>query len=160
MTFTQLCRLAIAKILKRGNLSSAEMESLFDAILTTPGDTLSDEETVLLAGFLLALAMKGETVQELVGAARGMRRHAERIQVIGAQSAEIRAQRYESREQNASSSVVCNAQDNAESRVGSENHSALYTLRSALCTLHLQRLRCLAFISGSFALADIAFEPG
>jgi len=143
MTFTQLCRLAISKILKRGNLSSTEMESLFDAILTTPGDSLSDEETVLLAGFLLALAMKGETVQELVGAARGMRRHAERIQVIGAQSAEIRAQRYESRDQSSErrDQNVESRDQNTESKVESENHSALCVLRSdlphsALYTLH------------------------
>jgi anthranilate phosphoribosyltransferase len=120
MTFTQLCRQAIQKILKRENLTSAEMESLFDAILTSPAESFTEEETVLLAGFLLALAMKGETVQELVGAARGMRRHAERIQVVGMQNAERRAQRSEIRDQN------------AENRVESENHSALCTLHSAL----------------------------
>jgi len=76
-------------MLKRENLASDEMESLFDAMLATPNDTFSEEESVLLAGFLLALAVKGETVQELVGAARGMRRHAERIQVIGSPVVDI-----------------------------------------------------------------------
>ena len=89
MNFAEHCRRAISKILKRENLASDEMESLFDAMLTSPNDTFSDEESALLSGFLLALAMKGETVQELVGAARGMRRHAERIQVIGSPVVDI-----------------------------------------------------------------------
>ncbi len=89
ITFTNICRYSMAKILKRENLSSDEMESLFDAILTTSGETLSEEESTLLSGFLLAIAMKGETVQELVGAARGMRRHTKRIQVIGSPVVDI-----------------------------------------------------------------------
>ncbi|MCL2622704.1 MAG: anthranilate phosphoribosyltransferase [Planctomycetaceae bacterium] len=89
MTFAEHCRYAISKILKRENLSGGAMESLFDAMLASPKEMLSDEESVLLSGFLLALAMKGETVQELVGAARAMRRHAERIQVIGSPVVDI-----------------------------------------------------------------------
>jgi len=89
MTFAEHCRHSISKKLKRENLSGGEMESLFDAMLASPNETLSDEESVLLSGFLLALAMKGETVQELVGAARAMRRHAERIQVIGSPVVDI-----------------------------------------------------------------------
>jgi anthranilate phosphoribosyltransferase len=50
---------------------------------------LTDEESILLAGFLVALSMKGETVSELVGAAKGMRRHAQRIQVIGSPVVDI-----------------------------------------------------------------------
>ncbi len=75
--------------MKRENLSSDDIETLFHAILSGNDAALSDEESVLLAGFFVALAMKGETVSELVGAARGMRRHAKRIQVIGSPVVDI-----------------------------------------------------------------------
>ncbi|MCL2348428.1 MAG: anthranilate phosphoribosyltransferase [Planctomycetaceae bacterium] len=82
MNLSEHCRAAILKTQNRETLTEGEIATLFDAILASPDDALSPEESVLLAGFLLTLAMRGETVQELVGAAREMRRHAERIQVI------------------------------------------------------------------------------
>jgi len=86
---TACCRRYIGKLLKKENLSSDDIETLFHAILSGSDTELSDEEAVLLAGLLVALAMKGETVGELVGAARGMRRHAKRIQVIGSPVVDI-----------------------------------------------------------------------
>ncbi|MCL2303900.1 MAG: anthranilate phosphoribosyltransferase [Planctomycetaceae bacterium] len=89
MTLTDCCRRYIRRLMKRENLSSDDIETLFHAILSGNDAALSDEESVLLAGFFVALAMKGETVSELVGAARGMRRHAKRIQVIGSPVVDI-----------------------------------------------------------------------
>jgi len=88
-TLTTCCRRYIGKLLKRENLSSDDIETLFHAMLSGSDADLTDEEAVLLAGLLVALAMKGETVGELVGAARGMRRHAKRIQVIGSPVVDI-----------------------------------------------------------------------
>ena len=83
------CRRFIGKLLKQESLSSDDIEMLFHAMLSNSDTDLSDEESVLLAGLLVALAMKGESVSELVGAARGMRRHAKRIQVIGSPVVDI-----------------------------------------------------------------------
>jgi anthranilate phosphoribosyltransferase len=83
------CRRYIGKLLKRESLSSDDIETLFHAMLSEMDRELSDEESVLLSGLLVALAMKGETVAELVGAAKGMRRHAKRIQVIGSPVVDI-----------------------------------------------------------------------
>ena len=88
-TLTACCRQYIGKLMKKGNLSSDDIEMLFHAMLSGSDTDLSDEESVLLAGLLVALTMKGETVGELVGAARGMRRHAKRIQVIGSPVVDI-----------------------------------------------------------------------
>ena len=107
-TLTNCCRRYIGKLLKREDLTAGEMESLFDVMLVSPAPSaagtsaatsplaphplpLTDEESVLLSGLLIALAMKGETVGELVGAARGMRRYAERIQVVPRVAADLRA---------------------------------------------------------------------
>jgi len=83
------CRRYIGKLLKQESLSENDIETLFHAMLSESDTDLSDEESVLLAGLLVALAMKGESVSELVGAARGMRRHAKRIQVIGSPVVDI-----------------------------------------------------------------------
>ena len=88
-TLSACCRRYIGKLLKRENLSESDIETLFHALLSDCATDLSDEESALLSGLLVALAMKGETVAELVGAARGMRRHAKRIQVIGSPVVDI-----------------------------------------------------------------------
>jgi anthranilate phosphoribosyltransferase len=89
MSFAKHCRQAITKTLKHENLSSDDIETLFHSMLSESDTELSDEESVLLAGLLVALAMRGESVSELVGAAKGMRRHAKRIQVIGSPVVDI-----------------------------------------------------------------------
>jgi anthranilate phosphoribosyltransferase len=89
MTLTEHCRRYIGRLLKRENLSESDIETLFNALLSNSEQDLTEEECAVLAGLLVALAMKGETVSELVGAARGMRRHAKRIQVIGSPVVDI-----------------------------------------------------------------------
>ena len=88
-TLSDHCRRSLGKVLKRQTLPSDDIETLFHAMLSETDRDLSDEESVLLSGLLVALAMKGESVSELVGAARGMRRHAKRIQVIGSPVVDI-----------------------------------------------------------------------
>lgn len=88
-TLTDCCRRFIGKLLKRENLSENDIETLFHTLLSNSEQDLTDEESAVLAGLLVALAMKGESVSELVGAARGMRRHAKRIQVIGSPVVDI-----------------------------------------------------------------------
>ena len=82
------CRHGIGRLLKRESLSTHDIETLFHALLSGNSE-LSDEESAVFSGLLVALAMKGESVSELVGAARGMRRHAKRIQVIGSPVVDI-----------------------------------------------------------------------
>src|SRR5262245_4937718 len=65
---------SIAKLVERTNLSLAEMHSAIEAIMQ--GDC-SDAE---IAAFLTALRMKGETVEEIVGAASVMRAHVTHIE--------------------------------------------------------------------------------
>lgn len=57
-------------VLRGQSLTTAQAEAVMEAVLE---DQLSDAQ---LAGLLVALRMKGETVGELVGFARAMRRHA------------------------------------------------------------------------------------
>ncbi|MDR3196511.1 MAG: anthranilate phosphoribosyltransferase [Planctomycetaceae bacterium] len=87
--FTAQCRQLTMRLIRRENLSAEEVESLFNSVFTGSEQELSTEESVLLAGFLIALASKGETVQELTGAARSMRHHARRIQVLGSPVVDI-----------------------------------------------------------------------
>jgi anthranilate phosphoribosyltransferase len=65
---------SIARLVERQSLSVAEMHSAIEAIMQ--GDC-SDAE---IAAFLTALRMKGETVEEIVGAASVMREHVTRIE--------------------------------------------------------------------------------
>ncbi len=88
-SLSDCCRRGIRKLLKRENLSGENVEELFHSLLSDSDAELSNEESVLLSGLLVALAMKGEAVGELVGAARGMRRHAKRIQVLGSPVVDI-----------------------------------------------------------------------
>jgi anthranilate phosphoribosyltransferase len=77
------------RLIRRENLLAEEVESLFNSVFTGSEAELSLEESVLLAGFLVALASKGETIQELTGAARSMRHHARRIQALGSPVVDI-----------------------------------------------------------------------
>jgi anthranilate phosphoribosyltransferase len=64
---------AIAKVVERKDLSEQETERVFESIMTgksSPGQ---------IASFITALRMKGETVDEITGAARVMRKKAIRI---------------------------------------------------------------------------------
>ena len=88
-SFPTLCRQYINCLLHDENLSATEVELLFDTIFAHAETDLSVEESTLLAGFLLTLAAKGETVQTLVGAVRSMRHHARRIQVLGSPVVDI-----------------------------------------------------------------------
>ena len=92
-SFAKQCRGAIAKISQGQNLRADETESLFEAMLTAAtidaNGKLVGDDFALLAGLLVALKVKGETVAELVGAARAMRRHATRIQIIGSPVVDI-----------------------------------------------------------------------
>lgn len=66
---------AIAKVVERQNLTESEMIDVMDQVMSgeaTPAQT---------AAFITALRMKGETVEEITGAARVMRDHATRIRV-------------------------------------------------------------------------------
>src|SRR3989338_7711619 len=68
---------AIEKIVGRVDLSADQMRAVFDEIMTgqaTPAQ---------IGAFLTALRVKGETVDEITGAALGMREKAVRIHVEG-----------------------------------------------------------------------------
>jgi len=62
------------RVMARENLSAADAEQAMLAILG------GDASTAQIAAFLVALRMKGETAQELVGFARAMRQRASRIE--------------------------------------------------------------------------------
>lgn len=69
---------AIARVVERQNLSEAEMIDVMSMIMggeATPAQ---------IGAFITALRMKGETVEEITGAARVMREHATPIRVGGA----------------------------------------------------------------------------
>ncbi len=66
---------ALEKVLQRQDLQAEQMESVMDAIMqgeTTPAQ---------IAGFIVALRMKGETVDELTAAARVMRKLSSKVEV-------------------------------------------------------------------------------
>ena len=88
-TLTDYCRCYIRRLLQKENFLSSDIETLFHTILSHTDRDLTEEECVLLSAFLVALAVKGETVAELVGAAKGMRHHAKRIQVLGSPVVDI-----------------------------------------------------------------------
>ncbi|NMC74222.1 MAG: anthranilate phosphoribosyltransferase [Geobacteraceae bacterium] len=70
-----MIKTAIAKVVERENLSESDMIEVMDQIMsgeTTPAQT---------AAFITALRMKGETVEEITGAARVMRDRATHIRV-------------------------------------------------------------------------------
>ncbi len=65
----------ITKLLKRENLTAEEAEEAMTIIMT--GQATSAQ----IGGYLIALRMKGETVEEIVGSARAMRAHVRRVEV-------------------------------------------------------------------------------
>src|SRR5438552_17452422 len=69
---------AIAKLIKCENLTEQEAAAAFEVIMR--GDATPSQ----IAGFVVALRMKGETVDELTGFARAARGIATPIQVEGA----------------------------------------------------------------------------
>lgn len=68
-------RQAIDKLVRRSDLSETEMVEVMNQIMTGEATPLQ------VAAFLTALRMKGETVDEITGAARVMREKAHRVQV-------------------------------------------------------------------------------
>src|SRR6266702_5567952 len=66
---------AIARVVERENLTEAEMIQVMDQIMT------GEATPAQVAAFITALRMKGETVEEITGAARVMRDRVTRIRV-------------------------------------------------------------------------------
>lgn len=60
----------LAKLVAGNDLSTAELAAVMDRIIA------GDAPPTQIAGFIVALRMKGETVAEVTGAAASMRRHA------------------------------------------------------------------------------------
>ncbi|MBT3194344.1 MAG: anthranilate phosphoribosyltransferase [Verrucomicrobia bacterium] len=69
----------LQKITAGENLTQAEMVSAFDLIMS------GDATPAQIAGFIVALRMKGESVDEIAGGAESMRRHAVFIDCTGLQ---------------------------------------------------------------------------
>ncbi len=63
----------IAKVVRRENLSQAEAESAMNSVMT------GESTQAQIAGFLIGLRMKGETIEEIAGCARAMRQNARTI---------------------------------------------------------------------------------
>jgi anthranilate phosphoribosyltransferase len=70
-----MIRKAIARVVERENLSEAEMIGVMDQIMS------GEATPAQIAAFITALRMKGETVDEITGAARVMRDKVTRIRV-------------------------------------------------------------------------------
>ena len=68
---------ALTNLIRRKNLTSDEAAEVVDAILA---GELSEAQ---IGAFLASMATKGETIEELAGAARAMRRRAIHVQPIG-----------------------------------------------------------------------------
>jgi anthranilate phosphoribosyltransferase len=64
----------IAKALKYKDLSSLEAEQAMEIIMT------GQATDAQIGGYLVALRMKGESVDEIVGSARAMRKHANKVE--------------------------------------------------------------------------------
>ncbi len=66
---------AMIQVMERRDLSQEEMSEAMETIMS------GQATPVQIAGFLVALRAKGETVNEIIGAAQVMRRHSQRIDV-------------------------------------------------------------------------------
>lgn len=71
----RMLRQAIQKVVDGDNLSEQEMEAAMEAIMS------GQATAAQIGAFITALRLKGETVEEITGAARVMRRKATRIHV-------------------------------------------------------------------------------
>ncbi|MCJ8500135.1 anthranilate phosphoribosyltransferase [Desulfatitalea alkaliphila] len=67
----------LSKIIQRQNLTAAEMAEMMHLVLT------GQASEAQIGAMMAALATKGETFEELAGAARAMRGNARRIQALG-----------------------------------------------------------------------------
>jgi anthranilate phosphoribosyltransferase len=67
----------LTRIIKRDNLSETEMADMMHVVLS------GQATEAQIGAMMAALATKGETFEELAGAARAMRRNARRIQALG-----------------------------------------------------------------------------
>lgn len=67
----------LTRIIQRKNLSEEEMAEMMNLVLTGQAGEAQ------IGAMMAALATKGETFEELAGAARAMRRNARRIQAVG-----------------------------------------------------------------------------
>ncbi len=67
----------LQKVTAREDLSQSEMSEAFDLIMA------GEATPAQIAGFIVALRMKGETVEEIAGGAESMRRHAVFIDCTG-----------------------------------------------------------------------------
>ena len=67
---------AIAKVIDGGSLSKIEMNAVMRLIMT------GEATDAQIGGFLIGLRLKGETVDEIVGAAEVMRELAAQVQVM------------------------------------------------------------------------------
>jgi anthranilate phosphoribosyltransferase len=65
----------IAKVMRGQNLSAEEAEQAMQIIMT------GQATDAQIGGYLVALRMKGETVEEITGSARAMRAHASRVHI-------------------------------------------------------------------------------
>jgi len=74
---------ALNKVLKRENLSSAEMQAVMRSIMT--GETTPAQ----IGGFLVGLRMKGETIDEIAAAATVMREFALKVDIKTANMVDI-----------------------------------------------------------------------
>lgn len=72
-----MIREAIAKLTRREDLSAEEAEAAMDALMR------GEATPAQIGAFLIALRMKGETVPEIVGCARAMRRAMQRVPYTG-----------------------------------------------------------------------------
>ena len=74
---------ALKKVTERKNLSSSEMQAVMSDIMTgqaTPAQ---------IGGFLIAMRMKGETVEEITAAAKVMRQLSTKVSINAASSVDI-----------------------------------------------------------------------
>jgi anthranilate phosphoribosyltransferase len=68
----------IAKLLHREDLTAVEAEEAMTIIMS------GQATAAQIGGYLVALRMKGETIEEIVGSARAMRAHVRRVEVARA----------------------------------------------------------------------------
>ena len=68
---------ALPKLISRENLSQSEAETVMNQIMS------GDATPAQIGAYLIALRMKGETVDEITGSARAMRAHSLKVVLPG-----------------------------------------------------------------------------